>query len=308
MKLQKLHLIERAPSRFFASLLACSALLVAGCNSGLPAPSSKDYLDFVSAFYVGLAALQVGDDDRAESSLGKAAKLAPGEPVAWANWGVLALRQRNFDIAQERLTRAHELAQKDDHIKYLLGVLESDRGNSSGAIADLRETIKLNPSNLQAAYQLALEVERQGGPDGEAEFQRLVTQILAVQPNNLAALLELSRIAAKRGDGATLRSAVGRITAQSASWPADGKAQLAELQTASTATPPTAAAIRSVFLRNVLMQVQAFRQNLAVIKAAPGEEAKPFLHFLRLPTPDGKPAAPDLSRGSQPIRRGKRTS
>ncbi|MGB6691968.1 MAG: FG-GAP-like repeat-containing protein [Terracidiphilus sp.] len=261
----------------------------------MPAPTSKTYGDFVSAFYVGLAALQVGDDVRAESSLGLATKLAPGEPAAWANWGVLALRQRNFDIAQERLTRAHDLAPKDDHIDYLLGVLESDRGNSAGAIADLRETIRLNPSNLQAAYQLALEVERQGGPDGEAQFQSLVTKILAVQPNNLAALLELCRIAAKRGDGTTLRSAVARIAAQSASWPADVKEQLAELQAASSATPAAAAAIRSVFLRNVLMQIPAFRQNLAVIKAAPGEEAKPFLHFLRLPSPGGRPAAPDTS-------------
>jgi Tfp pilus assembly protein PilF len=295
MKLRKPHLIGHAPSSLFASLLATSALLVAGCHSGLPAPSSKAYLDFVSAFYVGLAALQVGDDVRAESSLAEAAKLAPGEPAAWANWGVLALRQRNFDIAQERLTRAHKLAPKDDHIDYLLGILESDRGNSAGAITDLREAIQLNPSNLQAAYQLALEVERQGGPNGEAEFQSLVTQILTVQPNNLAALLELSRIASKRGDGATLRSAVARIAAQSASWPADAREQLAELQTASAATPPTAAAIRSVFLRNVLMQVPAFRQNLAVIKAATGEEAKPFLHFLRLPSPGGKAAAPDTS-------------
>ena len=47
----------------------------------------------------GLAALQVGDDVRAESSLAHATQLAPGEPAAWADWGILALRQRNFDLA-----------------------------------------------------------------------------------------------------------------------------------------------------------------------------------------------------------------
>jgi hypothetical protein len=46
----------------------------------------------------------------------------------------------------------------------------------------------LNPQNLRALYQLAEETERQGATDSEAEFQQLVQKILAVQPNNLAAL------------------------------------------------------------------------------------------------------------------------
>ena len=66
-------------------------------------------------------------------------------------------------------------------------------------MADLRQAVALNPRNLRAVYQLAEETERQGAGDSEAEFQQLVQKILAVQPNNLAALLELSRIAAKQG-------------------------------------------------------------------------------------------------------------
>ncbi|MGB6743968.1 MAG: hypothetical protein WBE38_09925, partial [Terracidiphilus sp.] len=207
--------------RLFAAVFAATFFFVAGCDRGLPAPSTAAYHDFVANFYVGLAALQVGDDVRAESSLAQATQLAPGEPAAWADWGILALRQRNFDLAAQRLDRARNLAGKNDHIFYLLGILASDRGDSAGAIVNLREAASLDPSNLQAAYQLALEVERQGNPDSEAEFQQLITQILAAQPGNLAALLELSRVAAKRGDDATLGSAVARIAAQSASWPQD---------------------------------------------------------------------------------------
>jgi Flp pilus assembly protein TadD len=261
----------------------------------LPAPASQTYRDFVSTFYVGLAALQVGDDVRAESFLGHATQLAAGEPAAWANWGILALRQRNYNLAAQRLDRARKLAPKNDRIFYLLGLLESDRGNSQAAIENLRQAITLKPSNLPAAYQLALEIERQGGPQSEAEFQRLIEQILAAQPRNLAALLELSRIAAKRGDAATLRSAVARVAAESASWPDDAQQQLHQLQAASAAAPPTAAAIRSVFLRNVLMQVPRFRADLAAIHPAPGEEASPFLHFLRLPSPVSKPAPADTA-------------
>src|SRR5580693_5351600 len=83
--------------RRFALVLSVTAVL-AGCHSGgrLPDRSSKTYSDFVSVFYVGLAALQVGDDVRAETSLAEATKLVAAEPAGWANWGILALRQRTF--------------------------------------------------------------------------------------------------------------------------------------------------------------------------------------------------------------------
>ncbi|HEY1804563.1 MAG TPA: FG-GAP-like repeat-containing protein [Terracidiphilus sp.] len=290
----KSSLPHRSP-RFVAAVCSAALVIAAGCHRGLPSSSSADYHEFISSFYVGLAALQVGDDVRAETSLGHATQLAPGEPAAWADWGILALRQRTFDLATERFERAHKLAPSNDHIDYLMGILGSDRGDPAGAIANLREAVKLNPSNLQAAYQLALEVERQGAQGSEDEFQQLISQILMAQPRNLPALLEMSRIAAKRGDSATLHSAVDRIAAQSAGWPQDARDRLAQLQAASNSAPLSAAAIRSVFLRNVLMQLPAFRQELALIKPAPGDEAQPFTHLLRLASPPGQPAPPDTA-------------
>ncbi len=246
--------------------------------------------------------MEVGNDVRAESELAQATQLAPGEPAAWADWGILALRQRNFDQAKQRLDRAHALVPRNSQIDADLGVLESTRGNSAEAIANLQNAIDLDPHNLRALYLLAVEVERQGGPNSEAQVQQLIERILAAQPDNLAALVELSRIAAKRGDTATLRSAVGRIAAQSSNWPPSVNQQLTELESAAASTPASAA-VRSVFLRNVLMQVPGFRQSLAVIKAQPGEEAQPFVTPLRLPSPSSLPAAPDVAMNfvAQPL-------
>jgi tetratricopeptide (TPR) repeat protein len=177
------------------SLLAAVIVTSTGCKSGakFPDKSSKEYGDVVSAFYVALAALQVGDDVHADSRLSEVTRLVPGEPAGWANWGILALRQRNYDAAAERLEKARDLAPKDDHIYGLLGILESQRGNSAQAIADLRKAAELNPQNLRAAYQLAEETERQAAANSDSEFQELIKKILAAQPDNLAALLELSR-------------------------------------------------------------------------------------------------------------------
>src|SRR6185437_2681203 len=85
--------------------------------------------------------------------------------------------------------------------------------------------------------------------------------------------------------------------------PADVRQQLATLQAAASGPDPRAAATRSIFLRNVLMQVPEFRQSLSAIKPQPGEEAEPFAHFLRLPSPTFKPAAVDegMTFAPQPL-------
>ena len=298
-------------NRRFSRLRSCilplmsAAVTLVGCHSAnrLPDKSSKTYSDFVSAFYVGLAALQVGDDVRAESSLASATNLVPGEPAGWANWGILALRQRNFDGAAQRFDRAASLDSNDDRLLYLEGLLESDRGNSAAAVGKLRQAVKQNPRNLRAIYQLASEVERQADEHSEADFQQLIEQLLTVQPDNLAAMLELSRISAKRGDAATLRATVSRLTGRSAAWPPEVQQQLAALQVEVNGPDPKTAATRSIFLRNVLMRVPEFRSSLAQLKAQPGDEAQPFSRFVKLESPGFAPAPLDqaLTFAAQPI-------
>src|SRR5271170_508651 len=285
--------------RTLTLVLVCGALAVAMCacrsQQKLPDKSSKEYAEAVSAFYIGLGALQVGDDVHAESKLSELTTLVPGEPAGWANWGVLALRQRKLDAAADRIEKARSLAPDNDQIYQLLGLVESSRGNSAKAIADWRKAIELNPGNYRAAYQLAEEVERQADANSDAEYRRLIEKILAAQPDNLAALLELSRVAAKSGDTATLKSTLEKISARSSNWPPEVKAQLATLQTAADGPNPRAAATRTTFLRNTLMRVPEFRESLAVLKAPPGEEAEPITHFLRLPPPEFVPAPPDTT-------------
>jgi len=278
-------------------LLGTLTAMLSACHSApkLPEKGSKEYADVVSAFYVGLAALQVGDDVHAASKLSELTQLVPAEPAGWANWGVLALRQRNYDIAAQRLERAHDLAPQNDQIYELLGILEGDRGHSTEAIADLRKAVDLNPKNLRAAYALAEEIERQSDATSETEFQKVIQEILAAQPDNLAALLELSRVAAKRGDAATLQSAVAQISARSSAWPPEVQQQLATVQAAAAGADLRTTATRTTFLRNVLMRVPEYRQSLSVIKAPAGEEAQPFTHFLRLESPAFTPAPPDLA-------------
>ena len=98
-------------NRIVHILLLIAAVVITGCrpSATLPARGTREYNELVRTFYVGLAALQVGHDVQADAKLAQFTQLAPGEPAGWANWGVLALRQRNFDTANERLQRARDL-------------------------------------------------------------------------------------------------------------------------------------------------------------------------------------------------------
>ncbi len=286
-------------------MLGVVLLALAACQSrgSLPAKSSKEYNQVVRAYYIGLAALQVGDDVRADSKLAEVTKLVPAEPAGWANWGLLALRQRNFELAAERLERARSLADQNDQIFYLIGLLESGRGRSAEALESLRKAVAINSRNLIATFKLAEEIERQGGENSEVQYQQLLQTMLGQQPDNLAILVELGRISAKRGDGDTLRLVVGKLTTHAAAWPPEVQQQLSAVQKSASGSDPRAAATGLAFLRNVLVRVAEFRKDLSLIKPPAGEEAQPFTHFLKMESPVFAPAPADtgISFVAEPV-------
>ena len=122
--------------RISTVLLATLFFTFAACRSdnGLPKPDSKEYRDLVAAFYVGLAGLQTGEDVYAKNKLTLATQLAPAEPASWANLGLLAVRQQEFDVAFEKVERARALAPENSQIEALLGLIESRRGKLPEAI------------------------------------------------------------------------------------------------------------------------------------------------------------------------------
>src|SRR5262245_39581043 len=166
----------RSGLHYAAIFMAILLFIFAACerNAGLPKPDSKEYRDLVTAFYVGLAGLQTGEDVRAKEKLTRATEIAPGEPAGWANLGLLAVRQQEFDMAFEKVEKARSLAPDNSQIEALLGLIESKRGKLSEATAHLKKAVELDPKNLRALYALAQETERQGAESSDAEAQPLL--------------------------------------------------------------------------------------------------------------------------------------
>lgn len=279
----------------FAALLAMFALQGGSCGrgGGLPAPGTKDYGDAIRAFYVGAAAMQVGDVRRALAELTAASKLAPEEPAVWANLGLMALRANQLDTAGADIEKARALAPNDSRILMLVALLENRRGKFAEAIADYRRVLELDPKNLRARYALVQQVQQQGGPESDAEAQKLLEGIVAEHPDNLVAEVELARLAAKRGDAATVKAATARLAEKAPHWHADSQKFLADLNAAVARGDMRQAAISAQFLNNVLKQEPAYHPSFVALSAPPEEVGEPLLRLVKLPNPPPTPAPPD---------------
>jgi Flp pilus assembly protein TadD len=275
----------------FLILIFILLAALSACRENLPEKSSKNYSEAVRAFYVGLAALQVGHDQKANEELIKTTQLAEGEPAAWNNLGVLQLRQKDLESAAKSLEKAKQLAPDNGKIYSNLAVLEAQRGNSDKAIENLNKTIELEPNNVQAIYALAQEKERQ---TNDEEAIKLYDKIAQTKPENLAVKLELARLYAKKGDARVFSSILGALGEEhKQKWTAEIREQFDKAY--SSAGDVKQAAIEVSYLRNVLLREPSFRAAIAEIKPSDTTIGEVFTKPLKLPVPDFSPAEPDMA-------------
>src|SRR5262245_54065978 len=100
----------------------------------LPRPGSPLYEEYAEAFQLGVAALDVGVTATAETNLSRAITLVPQEPAAWANRGLLYLRNNQPDKAAPDLARARELAPGNAEIEALFALLAKKRNQMNQAL------------------------------------------------------------------------------------------------------------------------------------------------------------------------------
>ena len=274
--------------------LAASLALAAGCSRPrVPDVSSQAYEETTRAFYRALAELQVGLLDDAKRDFGKTTELAPGEPAGWANLGLAHLRLGEFDAAKPPIDKAVSLDPKSSDLVFLRGRLQTSQGKLDEGIADYTKAVELDPGNMRVRYALAEELERSGGTAADAQAQQLFETILRARPGNLAVILERARLAAKRGDAAALTDSVRLLEPIAAAWPSQAAEQFRALQMAVAAGNLPDAARSVAFLRNVLVRVPAFRENLAAVRTPTELIADPFERFLKMPSPSSKPSPAD---------------
>jgi tetratricopeptide (TPR) repeat protein len=267
-----------------------------GCSrqSGIPEPGSEAYRELVKAFYTGLAGLQSGADVQAHTELTRATQIAPAEPAGWANLGILAIRQQELELAYQYMEKARRLAPEDSRIESLLGDIEARRGDLTAAIRHLKRAVELDGRNLKALYSLAEQTERQRERQSDAEALKLLRRLLELQPNNVAVLLDVIRLAARLGDTDTMRQAVASLQSRSVEWPPEVQARYKLLAQSVAGADSRNAAIHVSFLRNLLLRVAAYRKEADAVRSPAVFVGEPFVRFFKLPSPSSEPSEADL--------------
>ena len=161
------------------------------------------------------------------------------------------LRHRRRATQQSARSRARQ----QRHLLPARTARKQSRQHCRKRSTHLRKSVELDQNNLIAIYKLAEEVEREGDEESSAEFQTLIQKILAAQPDNIAALVELSRVPRKNSDAETVKSAVAKIVARSSCMAGRSAEQVNAVDAAVKSGDMRAAATRTSFLRNVLVRV-----------------------------------------------------
>src|SRR5262249_9081096 len=159
---------------------------------------------------VGTAALDADRFEMALENLSRAIETIPQEPAAWANRGLLYLRNNRLAEAAADLKKARELARDRPEIETLLGPLADNRGALDDPVGHLRKAVERKPQDLAVRYSLTKLVEKAADADADAEYQKLMEEILRLQPNNLKVLIDRGKIAAQRRDAQGLKDTLAQ--------------------------------------------------------------------------------------------------
>jgi tetratricopeptide (TPR) repeat protein len=277
-------------------IAAAAALFVLRARGpSLPAPGSDAYEQMTRAFYWGLSALEVGLLDDARQQFTKATTIVSEEPAAWANLGLTQLRLGELDAAAAPIERALALAPNNGDLVLLAARMEAARGRLDEAVVRLRRAVELDSDSLRARFALADELARLNTAETDADALALLDEIVRRAPNNLAALIERTRIAARRHDEMRLRNSRDALAPLSAAWPPQALEQFKAFESAVAEMRFDDAARATTFLRNVLAPVPAFRESLTAVRTPTELIAEPFVRFLTLVNPPVQPSPADPS-------------
>jgi Tfp pilus assembly protein PilF len=268
--------------------LGCAVYFIWFRRAPLPGPGSPEYLEYLRAFQVGVAALDSGRDDLAKEKLAHAVELIPEEPAGWANLGLLSLRKNKPNQAAEDLRRAHDLAPASAEIEALLGALAEQQGRQSDAVRHYRKTVEKRPHDVALLYTLAQAVSKEGG-DSDAEYQQLMERILKLQPNNLRVLGQRASAAVRRKDEAAYADSLKRFIQLASGWTTESRDVLDELRKA----PPPEVMPLLQDLDRVLQAERSYKRDSRAVVPQPNVLGSPIYTFLKLQSPRATPAPPD---------------
>lgn len=253
-------------------------------------------IEVVARFNVGLAALDVEENERALKTLSQAVELEPNEPALWADLAIAQLRLNELSTARESLERALKLAPESRELALLNAEILTHSGNVEQAIEQLRTLHQQWPENIAATYSLVTLLGQIRSSEADADRFRLLAEILSRNPDNLQALTEKARLAAALQDDAAFDSVIDRLQSDRYQWPEPMQQQLNKATEAADEGDFRQAALAMTFFQNLLKPRPEYQQSLVELGSqSAASVGTPVRAFLRLSAPPIEAAPADTS-------------
>jgi Tfp pilus assembly protein PilF len=187
-------LLPRAARRAAVSLLALSALAVA-CHR-----EQASVEELYTTRMLGVSYLQRNQLQEAETEFRKLTRLAPDDPLGYANLGLVYLQGGRYPEAEKQLDRARELDPSNVDVGLALARLYS-LTNRPGEARTLLETLRGEAGrNAHVLYALAELDSAQRDPAAARRYRDALRAVLDVAPANLAVRLALVRAFVRGGE------------------------------------------------------------------------------------------------------------
>ncbi len=189
------------------------------------------------------------------------------------------------------------MAPRSAAVEALLGWLAEEEGKYADAVGHFQKAVQGRPRNLRYLFALAEARQRQGGPDAQAEYQRLIEDGLKIDPDNLFLLRERMTTAVDRGDRAAVNDVTDRLARFAPKWDELGRTTFQEFAEAVHKGGPLPGEVQepSQTLANVIASQRGYQRDLAAASPPAGLLGEPVARFLRLAPMPVVAAAPDLS-------------
>jgi tetratricopeptide (TPR) repeat protein len=223
-----------------------------------PVLSPSDYPALEAAKNMGLAALEEDNLAEAGKRFESVRKLAPAEPLGWANGAIVAMRGKDLAAAGKLLAEARKLAPDDSRLWGLEGTRRELAGDAAGAIEAFERAGSAQPKDLASRWSAA-RLSAEAGPAGKKKALGSVEAALSEAPANLFLLLRFSEYARDEGDARKAETAHERLERLVAGDTKIEKA-LSDAKAASAAGDARTASLKYRIVENLLRPTPRYQQ------------------------------------------------
>lgn len=262
-------------------------VIAVGCGKKDEGPTQEEiYRKAVSDFYVSLAAGQTDEARFAFNKMNDVARAFPEEPAAWANLGVFAMRQGNFDLAEDRFARALELASENEDVLFLAALMESRRGRVNASVAHLEKGVGLHPHNPRMRWFYVQELERQDATANEGLIRDNILKLRETLPDNQMVLYEKARIAVRNRDAQMLDNALEGLAGFVSGWPAEAVSEFRGIRRMAADGDFASLSLEIAFLRSGIEHLPGFQGDRLRLELPPNDIGYLIPGFIVLPMPE----------------------